>query len=292
MSNDLMFAELPMGKISYAEFGSLDGAPVMYFHGWPGSRIQASLAEQAAKEHQLRVIAPDRPGLGRSPYRPRRVMTDWPAQVAQLADHLNWDRFSVLGVSGGGPYALACGALLPDRIARVGICCGVPYPDWLRHPTKSSGRSRALVNMRDNHPFITRIVVSGMRRFVRNVPAGVVLRPVQPLLPPADRKNLANPKTREFIGRSISEAFYGPVDGLLLDAELLVTDWGFDPSEIRTEIAFWHGSQDTVCPLSQAEETMAKIPHAQTFIYPDEGHYSLPVNRIDELLSWYAPESV
>ena len=111
--------------LGVAEFGVADGAPLFYFHGFPGSRVEATLAEPAARELGLRVIAIDRPGFGRSDYLARRTIGDWPDDVAAVAERLGLERFAVVGVSGGGPYAAACAARLAPRLTAVGIVCGL-----------------------------------------------------------------------------------------------------------------------------------------------------------------------
>src|SRR5262245_28757373 len=101
---------LPDGrKLAYAEFGDPDGLPVLYCHGSPGSRLEPLLiGDERLRQAGLRVIAPDRPGMGGSDFQRGRRLTDWPADVVRLADHLRLPRFAILGNSGGGPFAAVC----------------------------------------------------------------------------------------------------------------------------------------------------------------------------------------
>src|SRR5579875_3917340 len=120
--------ELPDGReLAYSEVGSPDGTPVVAFHGTPGSRRQVLLpfADEAARESRVRLIAPDRPGYGHSSFQPGRRLVDWPRDVGALADHVGLDRFAVVGISGGGPHALVCAALLPERVSRAGVVSGI-----------------------------------------------------------------------------------------------------------------------------------------------------------------------
>jgi len=120
--------ELTDGRaLSYTDWGPEDAATVFYFHGLPSSRRELELTRPGLERNSLpiRVIALDRPGFGASTYQPRRGMLDWPDDVAEAADLLGIDRFAVLGVSAGGPYALACGQALPDQVRRVGVVAGV-----------------------------------------------------------------------------------------------------------------------------------------------------------------------
>ena len=113
--------------LGYSEYGALDGKPVFYFHGHPGSRRDWSAYDSgnAAAELQARVIAVDRPGHGLSDFKPRRTIPDWPDDVTELAEALNVGRFAVLGASGGGPYAAACAFKIPQRLAATAIVCGM-----------------------------------------------------------------------------------------------------------------------------------------------------------------------
>src|ERR1700733_4828378 len=94
--------------LEYASYGDAGGLPALFFHGFIGSHHQAAFAHEAARRHGLRLIAPNRPGVGRSTLKERRCLEECVPDVAQLADALGLDRFAVVGVSGGAPYALAC----------------------------------------------------------------------------------------------------------------------------------------------------------------------------------------
>lgn len=122
---------LPSGrKLGYAEYGLPTGTPIIYQHGFPGSRLEAAYLDRAANRVGARIIAIDRPGFGwSSPVKERTVLSS-ADDVRSLADHLRLQRFGVMGVSGGGPYALACARALPaDRLRAVSIICGLGPPD-------------------------------------------------------------------------------------------------------------------------------------------------------------------
>jgi len=110
--------------LGWLELGVPDGWPIFGFHGTPGSRLQLAINEAAVRRAGVRLIAPDRPGYGMSTYQPGRRLIDWPSDVVELADHLAVDRFSVMGVSGGGPHALACASVLKERVVVAGIVSG------------------------------------------------------------------------------------------------------------------------------------------------------------------------
>lgn len=113
--------------LGFAEFGDPSGTPLVYFHGFPMSRLEGWSIDRMARRRRLRVIAPDRPGFGLSTFRDQRRITDWPVDVRALASHLGLERFAILGVSGGGPYAVACASALPrEMLSAVGVVAGGP----------------------------------------------------------------------------------------------------------------------------------------------------------------------
>jgi pimeloyl-ACP methyl ester carboxylesterase len=124
--------DLPDGRrLGVTDVGDPEGVPVLYFHGVPGSRLDftSERYDEALRAAGVRFIAADRPGFGLSDPKPGRGHADWPADVSALADSLELDRFAVLGYSRGGHYALACAALIPDRLTAVGLLSAVASPD-------------------------------------------------------------------------------------------------------------------------------------------------------------------
>ena len=114
------FVHLPdKRRLAYAEYGDANGFPVLLFHGLPGSRLSWGLLPGNPFCPGLRIVAPDRPGYGRSDAMPRRTLLDWAEDVSNLADALEIQRFAIIGVSGGGPGALACAWKMPDRLTAL-----------------------------------------------------------------------------------------------------------------------------------------------------------------------------
>lgn len=103
-------------SLGYAEYGAEDGRPIFFFHGSQSSRFERHPDDSIAVRNNARVIVVDRPGHGLSDFQPGRTILDGPADIVELADGLGLDRFGVMGMSAGGPYALACGLLIPDRL--------------------------------------------------------------------------------------------------------------------------------------------------------------------------------
>lgn len=114
-------------QLPYAEYGDPSGVPVFLFHGLPGSRLAWGLLPDHPFPPGLRIVAPDRPGYGRSDPNPRRTLLDWANDVTELTDALAINTFAIVGISGGGPGALACAWKMPERVTAVGVvACPAP----------------------------------------------------------------------------------------------------------------------------------------------------------------------
>ena len=116
--------------LASTDCGDPDGVAVLYFHGAPTSRLDLVGQEEEFEARRVRVISPDRPGYGRSSPQPERGFLDWPGDVEALADHLNIGQFVVVGISSGAPYAVACAALLQERVSALGVLSGVTDMGW------------------------------------------------------------------------------------------------------------------------------------------------------------------
>ncbi|MBD3257402.1 alpha/beta fold hydrolase [candidate division GN15 bacterium] len=275
---------VPGGKLVYAEYGDLAGKPILYCHGWPGSRLQARLTDEPAASLGLHIIAPDRPGMGRSTCIDDRRVLDWPDHVSHLLDHLGVDSFGVLGVSGGAPYALACASALPDRVSMIQICSGVPRHDWLHRSENPALRYRFARFLTSTSTVNRGALLSLFKGFIRTTPASLFVRTARLVLPSCDQRALRDRAVRAAVLQSMREAFQGPVRGLSRDLVLLTSPWGFEFSEIAAKVRYWHGGSDYLCPMEQIEATVNELPNATLKRLPDLGHYSLPVAMRGEIL--------
>jgi pimeloyl-ACP methyl ester carboxylesterase len=269
--------------LGYAQYGVPDGHPVLVFHGSPGSRLQVRAAHGPALARGIRIIAPDRPGLGLSTRLPGRQIADWPKDVREVADALGIARFAVIGISGGGPYVAACAWGLPERITRAGIISGVAPPG---HGTKvCSGlrrRERLVVDLGLRTPWLMRAVMTSAAAPCRRWTEGIFER-VRALASPADRVILDRPEVAECLIAGMKEAFRqggpGPADDVLL----LARPWSFRPEEIRVPVLLWHGEADAVVPVAMGRYLAAAIPNCRAEFIPGAGHY-LVFDRIGPFL--------
>lgn len=277
--------QLPDGRtLGFAEYGEPQGRPLIFCHGWPSSRVQGHLVAAAAQGRGLRVIAPDRPGIGLSTSLQGRGFSDWPVDLAALADALHIDRFLVLGFSGGGPYALATAALLPDRVVATAVVCGAPPLDQPEHRGDMHWTYRTLAAVKQLRRVVLPPVLDSSRWMVHRGHDKPPLSWLMRSIPPVDRKALDQRGGWEAVSASYLEAIRHGAGPVLEDGELYLRPWDFDPATIRGPLAIWHGTADRNLPCSLVKRLAARIPHASTRWVEGGGHYSLPTQHIDEIL--------
>lgn len=265
-------------RLCYAEFGDASGVPVFYFHGWPCSRLHAWTMDKAAKEHGIRLVCPDRPGLGDSEHQHGRQLLDWPPVVEKLADHLGWDKFHLIGVSGGGPYALACSLVMPHRLYSTHVICGAP-------PIHEFGCDdmfwvyRLLIRLRKISPLILGATLSVGALLASRDHQDFPLRHLVGMLAPSDQRSLQEPGHFQAIAGSYRMAMENGATSLIADADIYLNPWRFDFADIRFPIEIWHGKEDRNISWRYAAKMAEKIPNARVRWFDNEGHYSLPVNQ-------------
>ena len=254
--------------IAAEEYGDPAGPTVFYFHGWPASRLEAALIPDLP----ARLLALDRPGYGRSSPHPGRTLLDWPRDVAQVADRLGLERFHVVGLSGGAPYAVACAYAMPERVRSAALVCPVPPAHGVDPRTPGVGHLYRL----GRHPVLAQRLFSIMRPLLRRR----VITPstlVGGSLPPADRECLDR-QTLSGLARAWREGIGRSVQGALSDARIYAYDWQVPLGEIIVPIDLWYGSEDPLIPL-HALAPLGAMPGLRFHLVPGEGHYSLPIRH-------------
>ena len=269
--------------LGIAEYGDPHGRPLFYFHGFPASRLEAALTDEAAARLSIRIIAPDRPGIGLSDYQPGRLIGDWPADVTELADALGLGRFAVLGVSGGGPYALACAAKIPERLSAVGIVGGLGPVDTEGAMQGMSALSRFYLLLFRRAPGAGRMLFALAAQIARRYPDRLFSLFTANVSAP-DREALARPEIRNLFLASLNEAVRRGSRGGARELYLYTRSWGFDLACIRVTVDLWHGRLDATVPAVMGEHLARTIPDCRSRFLPDEGHFSLPLSRMEEIL--------
>jgi pimeloyl-ACP methyl ester carboxylesterase len=260
-------------RLSFAEFGPARGRPVFWFHGTPGARRQIpDAARIAAHERGVRLIGIDRPGVGGStPHLYERIL-DWADDFAVVADRLGVDECGLIGLSGGGPYTLACCAAFPDRIRAATVLGGVaPAHGSDAAPGGVVGRTALFA------PVLTRLRTPAALTFAGFVWA---VRPfASPVFdlyarvsPEGDRQIFARPEVKAMF---IDDLLNGSKPGIrapVFDLILFWRPWGFSLGDLRVPVHFWHGDADHIVPLAHGMHMAARVPGASLTVRPGESH--------------------
>jgi pimeloyl-ACP methyl ester carboxylesterase len=276
---------LPDGRqLGYADYGRPDGIPVFYFHGFPGSRLEARLLHASGVTAGVHIIAPDRPGCGLSTYQPRRTLLDWPADVAALAGALELSSFGVVGISGGGPYALACARQLPEHVTSVSLISSLGPLDETGAMQGMGLSDRVFLSLADRLPWLAQGILGllswvDLKGLVRQTVADLCQR---------DQAALADPQVWQMLLDETREAFRQGPRGVVHEAAIYKRPWGFYPGEIQTPVLLWQGEDDHEVPPRVGHALAQALPNCQAHFIEGEGHISLAYNHMDEVMGSFS----
>jgi pimeloyl-ACP methyl ester carboxylesterase len=276
--SDVLTVSAPDGRtIAYAASGSPDGPPLFLFHGTPGSRLDR---DPFGRPNPARLITIDRPGYGHSSPFPGRRLVDWPADVVAVADALGIDRFTVMGISGGGPHAVVCAALIPDRLHRVGVVCGVGplHEPWTDEG--SNAQNAFVAGLARNQPEELAGIAQMFVDAANAAPdAATFFGEPAPDMPEVDVATLAIPEVQEMMFASRREAVRQGGVGFAEEYRMLAEPWGFELADIRVEMRIIQGGVDRNVPPSHSQYLADNVPGATLTMFPDEGHMSLCIHH-------------
>ncbi|OMC17086.1 MULTISPECIES: alpha/beta fold hydrolase [unclassified Mycobacterium] len=272
-------------QIGFAEFGAPWGRAVFWFHGTPGARRQIPIeARVYAEEHNIRLIGIDRPGIGSStPHRYANIRA-FGDDLRTIADTLGIDKMAVIGLSGGGPYALASAAVLSDRVVAAGVLGGVaPF-------LGDEGITSGLMNLGKRVAPLLRVGGDPLR-----IGASLVIRMIRPVAnpalylyaaisPEADRRLLTRPEFKAMFLDDLLNGSRKQLAAPFNDVILFTRDWGFRLSEVKVPVRWWHGDSDHIVPFAHGEHVVSMLPDAELFVLPGESHLA-GLGRGEEILS-------
>jgi pimeloyl-ACP methyl ester carboxylesterase len=240
--------------LTYREYGDPNGAPALYFHGTPGCRLEASYFDHASRDAGVRLIAMDRPGYGASAHNPRLQFHTYSDDVAELVEALRLERFAVVALSGGVPYALATGVALAERI---NIICAI------------SSATPPAARIDQQRPWLRPLYRAGFAAFpIVARPVGEVVARWLPKGPLPFVGGGRDPRRRG----EWAEAFRPGGRGFAHDLRLHVRPWHFDLSALTVDVHLWHGEADRLAPVSTARWLAARLPRCTPRFPTGEGH--------------------
>jgi pimeloyl-ACP methyl ester carboxylesterase len=272
-------------RVAISDYGEEKGKPVLFCHGWPSSRTMAELTDADARALGLHIISLDRPGIRDSSFHLKRTLLDWPPLLAEIADKLGLPEFWILGISGGAPYALASAWAMPDRVRAIAIASGAPPIAELSDIGGLLPLYRWMLFFYPRHREFLRFCFSAVRPFL-SIKVPIRFRPLLlKLLQPCDANVMRDIKAFEACFESQRQAWRASSEGLLIDAEIYARPWGFPVSEVQVPVQIWHGKKDRTFHWQLAESLGKQLPNCQLHLVEGEGHYSLPIRHMDEILA-------
>ncbi|WP_285597728.1 alpha/beta hydrolase [Kineosporia sp. NBRC 101731] len=268
---------LPDGRsLAYDSIGSSDALPLVFHHGSPGGAVRLRPLTEAAYKHGLRLITFSRPGYGTSTPHPGRSIADVAADVTELLDALGTEKFLTMGHSGGGPHALACAALLPQRCLGAAIVAGVgpfaaPGLDFLEGmaPENLAEFGAAVKGTSELDAYL-----SAEAQGLATVRPEDVVAALGGLVGPADQAALTGDALEHMV-ETMHYAVSSGIAGWREDDLAFANDWGFALEDIRVPVSVWQGVQDRMVPLAHALWLADNVPGAALHVESQDGHLSL-----------------
>jgi pimeloyl-ACP methyl ester carboxylesterase len=273
-------------QIGFAEFGDPQGRAVFWLHGTPGARRQIPMeARVYAEKRQIRLIGVDRPGIGSSTPHQYDTVFAFADDLRTIADTLGIDKMEVIGLSGGGPYTLACAAAMPDRVVAAGVIGGVAPTtgsDAIGGGLMGSVGTRVAPLLQVAGGPIG-LVASALIRLIRPVgsPAVDLYGRVSP---EADRQLLARPEIKAMFLDDLLNGSRKQMAAPFADVVVFARDWGFRLDEVKVPVRWWHGDHDHIVPFEHGQHVVAKLPDVELYHLPGESHLA-GLGRAEEILS-------
>ena len=260
-------------QIGFAEFGDPQGRAVFWLHGTPGARRQIPVeARVYAEKKHIRLIGVDRPGIGSStPFQYRNVLA-FADDLRTIADVLGIDEMAVIGLSGGGPYALACAAAMPDRVVVTGVLGGVAPtigPEAISGGLMALGSAVAPLMPLIGLPL--RLAAVGLIQLIRPLGSRAVDMYGR-VSPEGDRRLLARPEFKAMFLDDLLNGSRKQMAAPFADIVVFARDWGFRLEEVKVPVRWWHGDRDHIIPFAHGEHVVSLLPDAELYTLPGESH--------------------
>lgn len=259
-------------RIGYAEFGDPQGATVLALHGTPGSRLMFALTDQAARARGLRIVAPERPGYGLSDFRRRASLAQTAEDMTAFADALGLDRLAIIGVSGGGPFALATASAMPERTVLLGLISPVGPIAECHGRIRLSKQHRLIFTRIGRSPPAVAAFFWSLRSLVRWAP-GVAYRALMQRVARSDRMVLTRTEVKANLQAALREGLRPGIDGARQDLRLFCAAWGLPLQDIDVPAIVWQGSDDPIVPPGASYHLAETLPNCRLDVIQGGGHY-------------------
>jgi pimeloyl-ACP methyl ester carboxylesterase len=261
---------LPTGRrIGFAQYGDLTGKPVFSFHGGLSCRLDTQFGDALYRRASIRLIAPDRPGIGISDPFPEGGLLDYPADIEHLANALGIERFAAFGWSAGGPYALACAYRIPQRLTHVGLIASVAPLQETGGAIGGLAADRILFPLSRTYPKVASFLLEACRL----VPARLLKRATEQQMPPGPDRQLIESLSVHDATAWFYEALRSGGTGMVHEYRMLAEDWGFSVSDIQMKVILWCGQEDALLPEVHSQYLAKTLREADLQLVPRCGHF-------------------
>jgi pimeloyl-ACP methyl ester carboxylesterase len=274
-------------RLRIEEAGDPKGKPVLTLHGTPGSGHLYARHVADAKDRGIRLIGYDRPGYGGSTAQPGRTVADCAADVSAIAEALGIDRLAVWGVSGGGPHAIACAALLPDLVVAVGSLAAIaPYGvDGLDYFAGMGDENVDDIKLYlADEPAARAKAVEDRARMLSMTPESMG-NAFPTLVSPVDAAAFT-PDLGEYLATGMHAGLAPGGEGWWDDGAAHLSPWGINLQAIAIPVQLWHGRHDRFVPFQHGEWLASHIPGVEAHLTDVDGHMTLLQRRVPEVHAW------
>lgn len=254
---------------------------ILFLHGFPGSYEQGLFIETSTSK--IRLISIDRPGLGGSDYNPKSSLMAVAEDIRELMDSLEIEKFYLVGISGGGPYAMAVAALLNKRIIKTTLVCPLG-PLYIKEVfSEMPKQSRELFKLHLKANYLTPIILTGFRKYFLKRTHHLFLK-IQKKYSKVDQITLQQPHIFNTLVGSMVTAFSPGIDGLISDINNYLNNWNFEVREITHSVSVWHGDKDNIVPIKVGQWYSKNLLNVSFFTKTNHGHFSLPHDCLEEII--------
>lgn len=269
-------------KLGFIEYGHPDGLPIFLLHGTPGSRVFGLENEPLIGEERLKIVTPERPGYGRSSPLKNRSISGYSSDIEELANFLGIDEFHVAGVSGGGPYVLACASNLSNRVVSATLIASAAPIETVGFFKGMSIGNKFAFAMSKYVPWLLKPIYQYAAYYYGKYPEKMV-QGLTPQLCEWDKRVLEKMAEKGQIDgliEHIREAYSQGYLAAYTDIYLVSRSWGIDYSKIICPIFIWHGESDTLVPMSPVKAFAKSLPNCRSHYIEGAGHLLLESEEI------------
>ncbi|MBO6795018.1 MAG: alpha/beta hydrolase [Balneolaceae bacterium] len=262
-------------SLAYESYGYQNGFPIIALHGLPGSRIWFKTDDDIATSLGVHLITVDRPGYGQSDINPAHSFLSFARDLNELIQFLDIEEHSILGVSGGGTFAAAYAFQASHKLKKVGLISTVKPFESGKPPKEMAFANRVFFSLARFFPTLLRFFLHQQKKALDHKPEDYLISSQKNVahLCEYDQIIMQDSEIAETMYLHITEAYRNEVNGAVQEAILFTQPWGFELKSIETQVELWHGTADTLAPISMVKEMSQYFRNCNEHFLVDKGHF-------------------